>query len=125
MRGFGGQLFRGNLLGQLQLPVPALRGVEVDFLRQAIKVARRIWQTQVGVGIKQGLREVIPRRQAGQVGDREGKGARVGNRDCTRGETLEVTCQDLRRIEAGSVEREARFGIGRFGQNDEQPAILG
>ena len=122
---FGRQLVRGNLLRQFQLPASALRPVQSDLPRLAVEVARRPRGAQVGVGIKQGLREVIPRRHLGEICDGETKGARAKNRDCARRKNLEVARQDLRRIRAGTPERQARFGIVRPREDDEQPAIPG
>ena len=75
----------GNLLRQLQLPGAALRGVEVDLLRFAVEVARRLRRAQVGVAVEQCLGEVVARRQRGEIGDREGKGGLVEHGDCAGG----------------------------------------
>ena len=124
--GVGGQLLGRDLLRQLQLPVAAMRGVEVNLLRLAVEVARRT-AASAGRRCSRTMPGQSSRRPASaeRLVMREGEGSLVEHGDCARGEGAHVTRQGLRRIEAGAAEREARLGIVRPGEDDEQPAIFG
>ena len=120
----GRQLFGRDYLGKLYLHNAARGRVEADFLRAAIKVARRVDRLQIDVRIEYRLHEIVAGRQTLEASsERSPRGYRSLRRDPAQSPRYRARTRAGRRHRI--AEGQPRFGPAAGVEHDKEPPILG